>query len=91
MDTKQKILVTARKLFAQKGFDGTSVRDISRDADVNVAAINYHFNGKRQLLLSMLKRDQDGIIVKVEKLTQTSGDYLDFITNLYDCFCVKGK
>ena len=89
VDTKQKILVTARKLFAQKGFSGTSVRDISRDADVNVAAINYHFQGKRQLLLSMLDRDKEIIINQVEALTQSSSNYMDFIIGLFDCFCIN--
>ncbi len=89
LDTKQKILITARKLFAQKGFDGTSVRDISRDAEVNVAAINYHFNGKRQLFLSMLKKDQDHIIEKVEEIAAVPGEYLDFVTGIFDCFCAE--
>ncbi|MGC3947298.1 MAG: TetR family transcriptional regulator [Chryseolinea sp.] len=47
--TSEKILSAARKLFEQKGFDKTSVRDIATMADVNVALINYHFESKENL------------------------------------------
>lgn len=48
-DTKTKILRTAAELFAKKGFEGTSVRDIASAADVNISAINYHFKSKDSL------------------------------------------
>ena len=47
--TKEKIISHAHKLFAEKGFNGVSIREISQAADVNVAAINYHFNNKENL------------------------------------------
>jgi AcrR family transcriptional regulator len=49
LDTKIKILSAARELFAIKGFDGASVRDIARLAEVNIAAVNYHFSSKEKL------------------------------------------
>jgi AcrR family transcriptional regulator len=48
-NTKQKILEVADSLFAKNGFEGTSVRDIATMADVNLAAINYHFKNKENL------------------------------------------
>ncbi|MDY0408678.1 TetR family transcriptional regulator [Paracerasibacillus soli] len=48
--TKQKILDTASLLFYQKGFSGTSVRDIAEKASVNVSAISYYFRSKQGLL-----------------------------------------
>lgn len=48
-DTRTKLLRTAARLFAQKGFSGTSVRDIITAAGVNVSAINYYFGDKRKL------------------------------------------
>lgn len=53
-DTKQKILEVASRLFAQKGFSGTSVRDIANTAGVNLAAINYHFSNKKNLLKEVI-------------------------------------
>ena len=45
-DTKEKILETASELFATSGYHGASIRDIAKKAEVNLAAVNYHFNGK---------------------------------------------
>jgi AcrR family transcriptional regulator len=49
LSTKEKILSTAHKLFAEKGVNGVGVREIAKVADVNVAAINYHFGNKEAL------------------------------------------
>lgn len=54
VDTKEKILEVARVLFADKGFDGTSVRDIAKLAEVNVASVNYHFDSKENLFHEIL-------------------------------------
>ena len=43
MSTKTKILDAAEILFADKGFNGTSLREITSQAEVNLAAVNYHF------------------------------------------------
>jgi len=44
--TKEHILRAAVELFSEQGYDGTTVRDICRNANANVAAVNYHFKGK---------------------------------------------
>ncbi|MES2525615.1 MAG: TetR family transcriptional regulator [Bdellovibrionota bacterium] len=49
LDTCQRIRETAINLFALKGFEGASIREIARIACVNVAAINYHFKSKENL------------------------------------------
>ena len=48
-DTKQKIMEVARVLFANQGFEGTSVREIAKAAEVNIASVNYHFSNKENL------------------------------------------
>jgi len=53
-DTRARILEAARELFARRGFDGTSVRDITAAADVNLAAVRYHFQGKEPLYHAVL-------------------------------------
>ena len=54
-DTRTKILRVAAHLFAQKGFSGTSVRDIVSAAGENVSAINYHFGSKQKLYQATLE------------------------------------
>src|SRR5699024_5641250 len=49
-----QILDAAEELFAQRGFIGTTVRDIAAKAQVNVAMISYYFGSKEKLLESLL-------------------------------------
>jgi AcrR family transcriptional regulator len=48
-ETRQKLLDAGTRLFAEYGYRGVSVRDLCTLAEVNVAAINYHFGGKQGL------------------------------------------
>src|SRR5271155_3887739 len=56
VDTKTRILDAAEKLFGQNGFDATSLRDITAEADVNLAAVNYHFQSKDSLIQAVIAR-----------------------------------
>ena len=56
VDTKDKILEGARLLFSQNGFDGTSIREIAKSAEVNVASVNYHFDSKENLFHEILMK-----------------------------------
>src|SRR5689334_17992498 len=54
--TRQKILDHAERLFAQKGYTATSMRQIISKAGVNLAAIHYHFGSKEELLDELVER-----------------------------------
>lgn len=54
--TRDRILDVAEKLFAENGFDGTSLRTITAAADVNLAAVHYHFGSKNELLKATILR-----------------------------------
>src|SRR5579871_1662400 len=56
LDTKSKILDAAEKLFGIKGFEATSLRDITATAQVNLAAVNYHFQSKDSLIDAVIER-----------------------------------
>src|SRR5215470_13225201 len=56
LDTKSKILDAAEKLFGIKGFEATSLRDITAEAQVNLAAVNYHFQSKDSLIDAVIAR-----------------------------------
>jgi AcrR family transcriptional regulator len=55
-DTKTTILDAAEALFAEHGYDKTSLRELTRRAGVNLAAVNYHFGGKEKLAMAVLAR-----------------------------------
>ena len=55
-DTKERILDAAEGLFSKEGYNGTSVRAISKKADAFLSAINYHFGSKEGLLHAVLER-----------------------------------
>jgi len=57
--TKERILDAAEMLFAQYGFGGTSLRQVTSQADVNIAAVNYHFGSKENLVNEVFRRRMD--------------------------------
>jgi AcrR family transcriptional regulator len=60
--TRQNIMKAAVALFAERGYDGTSIRAIVSKARVNQAAINYHFKGKEGLYFEVLKVAFEGYV-----------------------------
>ncbi|MDG3087950.1 TetR family transcriptional regulator [Vibrio hannami] len=54
--TKDKILDVAESLFAEQGFNDTSLRAITSKANVNLASVNYHFGDKKTLVRAVLDR-----------------------------------
>jgi AcrR family transcriptional regulator len=56
INTKQRILDTAERLFADQGYAGVSLRQIIADAGVNLAAIHYHFGSKEEVLDHVVMR-----------------------------------
>jgi AcrR family transcriptional regulator len=55
-DTRTRILDAAEQLFADRGFQGTSVRAITDLAEANLAAVGYHFGSKADLLAAVARR-----------------------------------
>jgi AcrR family transcriptional regulator len=53
--TRERIMKAAERLFAERGYDATSIRAIVAKARVNQAAINYHFDGKDGLYREVLR------------------------------------
>lgn len=51
-----EIVVAATRLFAERGYDGVSVRDICAELSLNCSIVSYYFNGKKGLYLEVLRR-----------------------------------
>jgi TetR/AcrR family transcriptional regulator, regulator of cefoperazone and chloramphenicol sensitivity len=77
-DISGRLLEAAEELFCQKGFAGTSIRDITARANCNVAAVNYHFSNKENLYLAVFKRYltqlRDNHINAVNRIMAEKGD-----------------
>jgi len=67
-DKQLHIINTAEKLFANRGYDGTSVRDIAEEAGVNIAMISYYFGSKEKLIQALFEERTRDIITKIESL-----------------------
>jgi AcrR family transcriptional regulator len=72
-DTKTRILDAAEKLFGEKGFDATSLRDITTEADVNLAAVNYHFQSKDSLIEATIMRGAGPVNEKRLAMLEAAG------------------
>lgn len=86
IETKERILIAATTLFAERGFEGTSMRDISQAAQVNLASINYHFENKANLYVSVFARNFDwlnGGIAKIAENNDLSTKDLAFRIHTY--------
>src|SRR5690606_5307344 len=82
-DKQIDILLAAERLFATKGFDGTSVRDIAHEANVNVAMINYYFGSKDKLLDTFFEWRVPDFMINVDELSVV-GNALDKIDVMVD-------
>lgn len=75
---KESILKEAKRLFAEQGFDATSIRELAESAGVNVAAINYHFGSKQGLFETLVKdftQRQLGMVVSVLEPPETREEF----------------
>lgn len=70
-NSKERILSAAVKLFAQKGFEGTSIREICKMANANICMISYYWCGKKELYQGII----DDLIERQSEYTKT---FIDF-------------
>lgn len=69
-DKQIEILLVAEKLFAEHGFDGTSIREIAKQADINIAMISYYFGSKEKLLEALIIYRIGAMRIQLETLNQ---------------------
>ena len=68
MNTRERILCAAEELFAEKGYDGVSVREITDRARCNVASVHYYFGNKKGLYLAVFRERMAERAHKVQEL-----------------------
>jgi AcrR family transcriptional regulator len=85
-DTKLKIMETAFELFGKFGFEGTSVRAISKKSKVNLAALNYHFLNKENLFWEIMGAIHLDLEKQVHEYFLTSKDTKELAMHTFDYF-----
>jgi len=100
VDKRAHILAVAEQLFADNGFDGTSVRDIAQLANVNLAMISYYFGSKEKLLEALIEDragytlgileelNKDQSLTPWDKIERVIDFYVDKIINNYRFHCI---
>lgn len=94
-DKQIQILNVAEMLFAEKGFDGTSIRDISKVAKINIAMVSYYFGSKEKLLESLILFKTSGLKEQLFHLIDENLEPFDKINKLIALYvnrinCNKG-
>jgi len=78
IDTKEKLLDTAEQLFGDNGYAPTSLRKVIAAAEVNLAAVHYHFGSKEELLDALVHRKADPVnrerLARLDRLEAQSGN-----------------
>ena len=93
VDKKEHIMTHAIQLFADKGFEATSIRDLAKAADVNVAMVNYYFGSKEKLIEAIVEEkaaymkdrieelEADKTMSEIDKVNALIEDYVNRITS----------
>jgi AcrR family transcriptional regulator len=85
--TKQRILDSAEALFARHGFVGASLRQVTASANVNLAAVNYHFGSKENLINEVFRRRLDELnaqrLQALEKVTAMANFTLEDVLGAF--------
>lgn len=94
-DKKIQILEVAEKLFSEKGFEGTSIRDISKHAKINIAMVSYYFGSKERLLESLIIYKTSDLKLQLENLLHENIEPLEKVNKLIEIYinrisCNKG-
>ncbi len=84
-----KILEIAEKLFAENGFDGTSIRQISKEADINIAMISYYFGSKEKLLEALILYRTGDFKMELEFRVSKDQDFLKTVDEIVELVVKK--
>jgi AcrR family transcriptional regulator len=92
IDTKERILESAERLFAENGYLATSLRRIMNEAGVNVASVHYYFRSKESLLEAVLLRRAERVnrerLEMLERLERESGGRTPCVEQVIEAFLV---
>ncbi|MES2810860.1 MAG: TetR/AcrR family transcriptional regulator [Bacteroidota bacterium] len=88
-DKQIEILLVAEKLFSEHGFDGTSIRDIAKEASINIAMISYYFGSKEKLLEALIINRISDLRLQMENLFKEDLSPFEKIDKLIELYITR--
>ena len=85
-DKQIQILQVAEELFSDKGFDGTSIREIAKKANINIAMVSYYFGSKEKLLESLIIFRTSDLRLQLENLFSEDLSPMEKVEKLIDLY-----
>ena len=85
-DKQIKILAVAELLFSEKGFDGTSIRDISKEAKINIAMVSYYFGSKERLLEDLIIHRTSDLKLQLDHLILENLEPIEKVNKLIELY-----
>jgi AcrR family transcriptional regulator len=86
-DKREHIINKAVELFAEKGFEGSSIRDLAKKAEVNIAMVNYYFGSKEKLYEALIEKRVLYMSATIDQIIRNSAlsciQQMDQIINSY--------
>ena len=84
-----QILKVAERLFAENGFDGTSIRNISKEAKINIAMVSYYFGSKEKMLESLIFFRISDLKMQLENLYHEAIEPMEKIDKLIELYIAR--
>jgi len=84
--TRADLMAAGRRLFARRGYDGASIRAITREAGTNLGAVTYHFGSKRGLYAAVLEQGLRPIAARVDAAVRSEGTALDRMLRVVEAY-----
>ncbi|MSR21683.1 MAG: TetR/AcrR family transcriptional regulator [Gemmatimonadetes bacterium] len=84
--TRADLIAAGRRLFGQRGYDGASIRAITREAGTNLGAVTYHFGSKRGLYAAVLEQGLRPIAARVDAAVRSEGTSLDRMLRVVEAY-----
>jgi AcrR family transcriptional regulator len=89
-ETRENLLDAAERLFAERGIEGASIREITTSAGANLASINYHFGDKagllREVVLRRSRRIVEGRTQMLQLVVEAAGKHPPTVRGIVDAF-----
>lgn len=83
-ETQDRLIIVALEAFSINGYEGASIRNIAEKAEVNIAAINYHFGSKHNLYWAVMSYTHHVFKEKLKEMALMTASTEDMVLGIFD-------